>query len=358
MHQVVKMSTISFNNTTRSIRDILQSKQSGRLITPAHQRYADIWTLAKKQKFIDTCKTGLPFPTILIHEGDEGVSSIEDGLQRTSTLMAFVNDEFNDAAGQKFTHWSPIDQALFMNYPVPVLSFRNATQLQRIEIFDRFQNGCPLETGERIHAHSHTMLVSSTIKLLLTPGVGLHDRAVKVWGPIIKKTKKDKRYSYLLNNVALVNGAAHGFTDGTSGITKHFESLSDNFNLAIDEALVVRVLEEVFSIYEEVDRLHPNAGKKILATQAGIGNFTGYIVYSLKTCPLLWAKLHAGWVAFLLSYRKDINLLKNRMHKDRPSSRNWNVNLWKSGCHNIFPEINAFKGVKPKEDEDDDSIEE
>ena len=350
------MSTISFNNTTRTIRDVLQSKQSGRLVTPPHQRNAKIWKLQSQQEFIDTCKRGLPFPSILIHEGADGVNSIEDGLQRLTILECYVNDEFVDTNGHKFSHWTPVDQALFMNYQVPVLLFRNASQAERISVFDRFQNGSPLKPGERLHSLGDTPLVSFTKKVLLTPGVGLHDRAVKVWGPF-KTGDKDKRYSNLLKIVALVNGAAHGFTDGTTGVTKKYESLRGNLVLPIDEAVVVCVLEEVFSIYEEVDRLHPDVGKKMLAKQADIGCFTGYIVYSLKSYPN-WKLLHDGWVAFLLSYRKNNEVLDTVLRKDRGAARNWNVTLWKNGCHNVFPEISAFQGAVVEEDEDEDSIEE
>ena len=350
------MSTISFNNTTRTIRDVLQSKQSGRLITPAHQRNAKIWKLQSQQEFIDTCKRGLPFPSILVHEGADHTDSIEDGLQRLTTLEQFMNDEFIDKQSQKFSHWTAVQQSLMMNYQVPTLLFRNATLAERIEVFDRFQNGSPLKPGERLHSLGDTPLVSFTKKVLLSPGTGLHDRAVKVWGQF-KTGDKDKRYSNLLKIVALVNGAAHGFTDGTTGITKKYESLRGNLLLPIDEAVAVRVLEEVFSIYEEVDRIHPDVGKKMLTKQADIGCFTGYIVYSLKTCSN-WERLHSGWLAFLLSYRKDNEVIDTVLRKDRGAARNWNVTLWKSGCRNIFPEIDAFKGVTVEEDEDDDSIEE
>lgn len=335
------MSQVKYNISTRSLDDLLKSKAENRLTIPLHQRNSKVWNEKTRKNLINTIKNGYPIPSINIHEEASGIGSIEDGLQRLTTLEMFKNNEFADSDGKYYIDWSEIDKYRYNSYQIPVLTFRNALLRERIEIFDRFQNGCPLRAGERINSLRHTALIKYSIDMLRTPGKGLHDRAAKVWGPI-KTGDKDKRYNDLLATVALVNGLAHGFRDNSGGITKNYDSLRNNINTPVNAKDTSACLEQLLTIYENADKIRHVEGKEMLSIQRNPGNFTGYIVYSLKECPHDWKSLSEKWTDFIVKYRDDNTILNSVLHKDLPNSRNWTVSRWKKGCQNMFPDVKVF----------------
>lgn len=205
-----------------------------------------------------------------------------------------------------------------------------------------------MKTCERLHALGNTsfgVLVKFTREMLMKTKTGdgkYLARAQNVWGTI-KCDISDKRYSELANNVALMNGVVHGWNstpnEESCGITKNYEDLRDKLSVPISEFMrheAERVLNELFSIYEEVDTQKPLQGKKYKMVQKNIGNFTGAIVYSLKTYPHDWMRLHSGWVDFIVSYRKNNSLLDTKIKCHVKACRNWTADRWKTTYKSVF----------------------
>jgi hypothetical protein len=254
-----------------------------------------------------------------------------------------MNDEFTDLNDCKYSEWSETEKRVFEKYPVPTLMYSGATEFDRVLIFDRFQNGSPLKTGERLHALGNTsfgILVKFTREMLMktSNGDGKYlARAQNVWGTI-KCDASDKRYSELANNVALMNGVVHGW-NSSCGITKNYEDLRNKLSTPINDAMrneAYRLLDALFSIYEEVDAQKPLQGKKYKVVQKNIGNFTGAIVYSLKTYPNDWGRLHSGWVDFIVSYRENNRLLETKIKRHVKACRNWTEERWKTTYMSVF----------------------
>jgi len=63
------------------------------IINPDFQRNL-VWKPAQKSKFIESIILNFPLPPFYVNQTREGKYIIVDGLQRTSTLHEFVNDEF------------------------------------------------------------------------------------------------------------------------------------------------------------------------------------------------------------------------------------------------------------------------
>jgi hypothetical protein len=359
--------TIDHNITERGVQDIIMLKENNRIATPDHQRNANVWSFEKQSKFIDSIKQGLPFPMILLYEDLMGVLYIEDGLQRLTALVNFKNDKFSDFIeknkpdGKKFSEWTELEKDRFLRYKVPILMYRNASMKQRIEIFDRFQNGSPLKTGERIHSLSSTPLVEFTIRMLNPTNGELSQRALAVWGPLKWNTPDtplgDKRYESLLNMVALVNGAAHGFGYCVNGgVSKKYDDLRVNLATEIPINETLRVLNEILSIYEDAAVRHPLAGtdiKKMQKYQSNIGNFTGTILWSLKVQSNNWPALHEQWVQYMVSVRENIDdkdFIKNTILNNLSTARSWNVKRWCKSYNNVFHIVDNEEYV-----EEDDS---
>jgi hypothetical protein len=370
------MSTIDFNTTQLTISRLLAYMNNGKMQVAEHQRNTSVWTDDQRSKFIDSVKQRMPFPTILLFEDDKQVLWLEDGLQRITTMDMFAKDKFQDREGQKFSTWSEVERQKFEDYRAPVIIYTGATKEQQVEIFDRFQNGSPLKPGERLHSLSYTPLVTFTRKMFYdhvneagerVPGV-FSERASRVWGPT-KIGNADKRYDELLKLTALINGAAHGFEGPGGGISKKWTDLRTNLFTPIDENVTIQVLDQLFTIYEIASgndtTLKRADAKKIQNAQRNIGNFTGPIVYSLKTYHTEWKNLRTGWIDALKEYRSDQSYLdpanKDSLHYGLSSARSWNKKRWINAYKNVFgldTESGSCEDEDEEDDEDDDNSEE
>jgi hypothetical protein len=136
-----------------------------------------------------------------------------------------------------------------------------------------------------------------------------------------------------------MNGAVHGCHIAGGGISKKYEDLREQILVTIDdetESNARKILNEIFTIYEEADSRKPVQGRKHLKVQKDIGNFTGAIVYSLKTYPDEWARVHTGWVDFLVSYRGNNDLLQKKILDNISGARSWNRARWETTYKHVF----------------------
>lgn len=346
---------------TMSISALASKLGGGDIILPVHQRKY-VWSDKVAQTFIDSLLKGWPCPSLLIYEERYQPLSLEDGSQRLRTIVKYMKNEFGSSpdpgvvAPIKFSELSEIDRLRLQETRLVVIAYSNATRQQRIEIFDRFQNGAPMKVGDRLHSLSDTTLVDFTIKTLLTPEQGYYDRVTAIWGPrILGDEVKDKHYDILVNATALIAGCAHG----PDHISKKYLDLREVLLTPIDEHETKRVLEMLFSIYEDANLHVPMGGKYILNKQWPVGNFTGYIIASLKKLPDEWPRLRVGWVNFLVQYRNDNSLLKRVLHKGLSSARSWSSARWQLGYNNVFngPSVETPDDTDEDPDSDEDSFE-
>lgn len=47
------------------------------------------WELSQKTRFIESLLLGIPIPPIFVHQDEDGVWELIDGLQRVSTILEF-----------------------------------------------------------------------------------------------------------------------------------------------------------------------------------------------------------------------------------------------------------------------------
>lgn len=344
---------VEYHLSDRSVRWLVNVLQTYQLKISKHQRHAGVWTLDYKQKFIDSMKRGHPCPLVLIYQDEAGTFWLEDGLQRLTTIRTFINNEFGElSTGQKFSDWSEVDRQLFEHKKLPVLIYSNADIRTRVLIFDRFQNGSPLKPGERLNSLGETELVSMTRRLLLADIAEdgsvvrgeYYDRLCNVLGHL-RIGDDDKRYTQLLDMVAVMNGVAHGFVGESKGISKKYLDLRDNLTIRINVAEVCRVLDEVLWIFEEAHRTVPTDDKGKLAVFRNPGNFIGPIVYSLKMFPTDWDRLRAGWVDVLTRFAQTPSKMEMKSFLHSPETgllrglskaRSWNNDRWRFIYENAF----------------------
>jgi hypothetical protein len=357
---------MDYKHNEHSIKQLVARYISDKIKIPEHQRNANVWTEDKRKLFIDSCKRNMPSPSILIYTDDTDQEWFEDGLQRLTTLKDFMQDKFMDLNDRWYSEWTEMEKYRFGEYRIATVEYCGATAEERVVIFDRFQNGSPLKTGERLHALSYAPLVKFTKEMLMkytnSDGQEMRgkylDRAQLVWGAI-KCDNTDKRYDELHKLVALINGILHGWKS-CKGITKSYTELRETLMTPITPDLrdmAERVIDELLVIYEEADVRYPLQGKKHLSVQKNIGNFTGAIVYSLKMFPNDWERLHNGWIDFLVSYRKNNTLLETKIKKNVSDCRNWTEGRWRTTYRHVFNIAGQNERAKSSLSEDSDEDE-
>jgi uncharacterized protein with ParB-like and HNH nuclease domain len=85
---------IDIREDPQTVYELIRKYDQGRLIiNPDFQRNL-VWELNKKSKFIESIILNFPLPPFYVNQTREGKYIVVDGLQRTSTLHEFLNDEF------------------------------------------------------------------------------------------------------------------------------------------------------------------------------------------------------------------------------------------------------------------------
>jgi hypothetical protein len=381
---------IRLEHSSMIIRDLVEDFDSQRFLIPPHQREYR-WTLNQQKKLIISVLKGYPIPLIVMSK-ENGIQSIEDGRQRMTTLSRYKNDMFgitwpiHSGLVRKYSQLTEEERAEFNRTNVQLSTFSGATPEQRVEIFDFLQNGSPLTAGERYHAQYASPLVSYTLALLLKPGERFYDRATVVWGE--RSDYKDKKYTGLLNAIALVLGLLYGpaYANKTYDADKGFitNEITDQMKADVEEDL-----DRILDTFEQVDlRVPATKPNSWLKPQWDYGNMTGYFVYSLsildrnkyeldggtvggthfedeaykpnslKDKPEEWSRIQSVWIDYLCSVRtivnespktKLISVLERKIHKGGPKSRNWNNTRWSNGYNRVF-------GLMVSDDTSDEDI--
>jgi hypothetical protein len=401
----VTRSRISKQLTQVPLSSLIEQLTRGELEIPPHQRQSKCWDLKRKSKFITSILKGYPIPSILVSSKRVGATTIhtlEDGLQRITTAKLFRENQF-ECEKRTYSQLSDIERERFDSEGIAVITFSNASDDDRIQIFDWHQNGLPLTPGERYHAQSTTPLVEFTKKMLMTPGTGYHDRAAQIWGirgdyPGVET--KDNRRRWLLNAVALVKGLRFGPAFANKKYEPDSGHMTADFNSSKQIAMC-RDLERIFSIYEEVEAIVPSNGKKYHNLHWDLGMFTGYILYSLSVgrreayqCsqrenpamevatfeervgehggyqpnslqnnPEDWDYIKSGWVSYITKIRKAVEenpskkinrLLLDGHQKGTSKARSWTLERWEDGYLRVFhPERVVEQSSGEEEDEED-----
>jgi hypothetical protein len=337
----------NFQIRSVSIRQLVNQLTNGELIIPEHQRNF-VWSELTKSLFIDSLLKTYPCPSLLIYEERGNPLSLEDGSQRLRTLQEYINDGFGASSEPKnptipkikYSELTEIEKFKLETLHLPVIFYDTATQTERITIFDRFQNGSPLKIGERLHSLSYTQLIKFTIDTILTPSP-LHDRLIEIWGDRLVRDpnpKKDARYDILTNAVAIIAGCAHGI----KYISKKYEDIREIIALEIPPQ-TLEILNALITIYERAKELHPYTGKTIPNFQWVAGNFTGYIIYSLKKFPDEWDRLTIMWSNYLQKFYQEVGktFIAETVHLNSPRTRTWNEERWQIGYDNVLNDRRA-----------------
>lgn len=124
----------------------------------------EVWTLMQKSNLIHSILYGFPIPQVMVEDkGDDGVLHFLDGKQRLTSIIGFLNGEYalskstpnvmgEKIAGQKFADLKEEFQDYINDEVINILVIKNLTDVEREELFSRWNAGSPLAKIEKIRA--------------------------------------------------------------------------------------------------------------------------------------------------------------------------------------------------------------
>src|SRR5882757_2270184 len=158
---------IRVNTSQFSLRNILDQIDEGSIeLAPDFQRL-QVWRTDQKSLLVESLLLQIPLPAFYFAEDTDGSFRVVDGLQRLSTLHAFVRGGDNGFALGRLEHLNDLKDLRFSDLPVPSQRRINNTQLivnvidpttprgVTYEIFKRINTGgTPLNAQEIRHCMS------------------------------------------------------------------------------------------------------------------------------------------------------------------------------------------------------------
>ncbi len=130
------------------------------IIDPDFQRNS-VWKPEQKSRFIESILMNFPMPPLYVNENEDNKWIIIDGLQRTSTLVAFLNNEFflkdlkalHQFNGKFFKDLDSSQQSRIEDKKINIYILQSNTPLAVVyELFDRINTGgTPLNRQEVRH---------------------------------------------------------------------------------------------------------------------------------------------------------------------------------------------------------------
>ena len=133
--------------------------REGQLIVNRRYQRKLVWTLAEKQKLIDSILSAYPIPAILLSE-NRGAFEIIDGLQRLHSIFSFIETSFSTQEGSYFdlsffptamdlmkkgnftdeadsNKLNPTECSAILNYSLAASIMRNSKEAEVNEVFNR-----------------------------------------------------------------------------------------------------------------------------------------------------------------------------------------------------------------------------
>ncbi len=141
---------------------------------PPYQRRGDLWSLAQRQRFIDSLLNGYDVPKLYLHDlrGREPtkVYAVVDGKQRLHAIWAYLDGGFPLAAdfhlegdpppalaavarpqgGMRFADLDPAWRSALLGTYLSVVLIQDAAEADIDELFARLNDGVPFEVGQRV----------------------------------------------------------------------------------------------------------------------------------------------------------------------------------------------------------------
>lgn len=226
------------------------------------QRDGGQWTINQKNMLIDSILNGFVIPQIWVLEEREPKKYIViDGKQRMSTIFSYINnewklaktfapvyldDEYYDVAGKKFSELDPKIQSLINDYDIELFKLTGYTEEQLEEQFMRLNSGTPFKPTQKERVALGTQIAPKFDEKILN--LAFWDRCT----PSVANSKTDAKLGIALECLMLLTDyECKGY--GSAEIQKFAQYFRENYNeAAVDElAMLLEKLDEYYPTDDE-----------------------------------------------------------------------------------------------------------
>lgn len=238
----------------RQILDLIESKDIE--LTPDFQRNF-IWDKTRQSKLIESILLGLPLPSIYLSQYEDGRLTVVDGLQRLSTIKAFLNNELKlvnleyltESNGKFFKELekvlSPLRLRRFTQTQIMcfVIDYRSPSKL-KFDLFRRLNTGGkPLNNQEIRNCLSRPEVQQVLKDMVNLPSFG------QATAYSVKDTRMDAREA-ALRFLYFVEQYSPNLENPTG---EYNGDMEDTLNDFIDElnSRNITDLRNVISVYDE-----------------------------------------------------------------------------------------------------------
>jgi len=117
---------IRYQIRTTALVNIVSDMKNKRLIPNAYFQRNLVWRDIHKKEFIDTIRSGFPFPQLFFSRGKINVetmsstSCIVDGQQRANAIIEYIDDAFS-VNGKTFSQLTEDEKSSFLKYEIGVV---------------------------------------------------------------------------------------------------------------------------------------------------------------------------------------------------------------------------------------------
>ena len=120
-------------------------------INPDYQR-GFIWKPKEQKLLITSIMDESPIGSLIVWQNQQKQLEILDGQQRIKTILAYLQNELEDANGKIFHKLSKTQRDFITGYNIPYLQINSTSPGDISAIFVRLQEGRPLTIAEKVHA--------------------------------------------------------------------------------------------------------------------------------------------------------------------------------------------------------------
>ena len=144
----------------RTVSEVVKRIEAQRFILNPDFERDFVWSIKKQSRLIESCLMRIPLPVLYVAEAKDGRIIVVDGLQRLTTFIRYLNNEFGLSKLGDGKEDAPRDNPLlgkrFSDLPVNLQERVEDTQLTlyildskapqraKLDIFERVNSGEPL----------------------------------------------------------------------------------------------------------------------------------------------------------------------------------------------------------------------
>lgn len=147
------LDSVLIRQETRTVFEIVRRIRDERFIMDPDFQRDFIWSLEKQSKLIESMVMRIPLPVFYLAERDDGKTVVVDGLQRLTTFLRFLNNDFAlrglelapELNGIRYSDLAPkLQNRLEDTQLILYLIDSKVPEQAKLDIFDRVNGGVPL----------------------------------------------------------------------------------------------------------------------------------------------------------------------------------------------------------------------